>query len=76
MLKKTLNKERADTPEYYFCENCDFKCCKKGGYERHINTLKHKKYVSLTKSGNPLTEKETKRSLLQMINIYKSLNKL
>jgi hypothetical protein len=61
MLKKTLNRERtkrSDKSEYYFCENCDFKCCKKGGYERHITTLKHKKYVSLTKSGNPLTEKE------------------
>jgi len=24
------------------CENCDFKCCKKGDYNRHINTAKHK----------------------------------
>jgi hypothetical protein len=24
------------------CENCDFKCFKKGDYNRHINTAKHK----------------------------------
>ena len=26
----------------FFCETCDFKCCKKGDYSRHLSTLKHK----------------------------------
>jgi len=26
----------------FICEICDFKCCKKGDYRRHILTLKHK----------------------------------
>ena len=26
----------------FICELCDFKCCKKGDYRRHILTLKHK----------------------------------
>ena len=26
----------------YVCESCDFKCCKKGDYTRHLLTAKHK----------------------------------
>jgi hypothetical protein len=26
----------------FVCEICDFKCCKKGDLNRHLNTLKHK----------------------------------
>ena len=26
----------------FVCEKCDFKCCKKGDYNRHIATDKHK----------------------------------
>ena len=26
----------------FICENCDFKCCKKGDYNRHLATDKHK----------------------------------
>jgi hypothetical protein len=26
----------------FVCEICDFKCCKKGDYNRHLSTLKHK----------------------------------
>lgn len=28
--------------DIFFCEFCDFKCCKKSDYERHILTPKHK----------------------------------
>ena len=24
------------------CKNCDFKCCKKGDWNRHLSTSKHK----------------------------------
>ncbi len=27
----------------FFCESCDFKCCKKNEYERHLVTNKHKR---------------------------------
>ena len=27
------------------CELCDFKCCKKGDYNRHVLTSKHKKHI-------------------------------
>ena len=26
----------------FYCEKCDFKCCKKYGWERHLLTSKHK----------------------------------
>ena len=32
MIKKNIN---------FYCEICDFKCCKKGDYTRHISTSKH-----------------------------------
>ena len=34
-----------NTPKNAFkfvCEDCDFKCCKRSDYERHLNTAKHK----------------------------------
>ena len=29
----------------FFCENCDFKCCKVGDWKRHLLTAKHQKDV-------------------------------
>ena len=29
-------------PILYLCESCDFKCCKKSNYYKHLLTLKHK----------------------------------
>ena len=29
----------------FYCETCDFKCCKTGDWNRHLLTAKHKKYV-------------------------------
>ena len=28
--------------EIFFCEYCDFKCCKKSNYDKHLLTSKHK----------------------------------
>ena len=36
------------TPKFdknFYCENCDFKCCKTSDWNRHLLTAKHKKYV-------------------------------
>ena len=35
--------------EKFECDACDFKCCKKGDYHRHISTSKHKKLVEINK---------------------------
>jgi hypothetical protein len=29
----------------FYCETCDFKCCKTGDWNRHLLTAKHQKYV-------------------------------
>ena len=29
----------------FICQNCDFKCCKKGDWNRHILTAKHRKTI-------------------------------
>ena len=33
--------------EKFDCEICDFKCCKKGDYNRHVLTSKHKKQTEI-----------------------------
>ncbi len=35
-------KKTSKNIEYFECEFCDFKCSKKGDFNRHISTLKHK----------------------------------
>jgi hypothetical protein len=59
----------------FVCEVCDFSCCKRGDWNRHILRRKH---INLTKSNNFVTEKTSKN-----INIcelcckeYKSRNGL
>ena len=32
----------------FYCENCDFKCCKTSDWKRHLTTAKHKKLTNLT----------------------------
>ena len=36
----------------YHCEKCDYKCCKKYNWEKHLDTDKHKKYSMEMSSGN------------------------
>ena len=39
---------------FFYCEKCDFKCCKKGDYNRHVLTSKHQ---NLTKTNIILHQK-------------------
>ncbi len=43
----------------FICDNCDFKCCKKYSWERHISTSKHKQ---ATECNTLSTEKGIKRA--------------
>jgi hypothetical protein len=40
---ETLGKEQKSEKQqqYFYCEKCNFKCCKKFNWDRHIITLKH-----------------------------------
>ena len=35
--------------DFFSCENCDFRCSKESDYNRHLLTLKHKKYTLVYK---------------------------
>ena len=35
------NKKTPKNAEHFGCEKCEFKCCKKSDWERHLATLKH-----------------------------------
>lgn len=41
--------------DFFFCEICDFKCCKESNYNAHLSTLKHKKFTLVYKK-NAKTE--------------------
>ena len=41
----------------FYCEICDYKCCKKYSWERHLSTTKHTKSID----GNGLATKRSKR---------------
>ena len=36
------NEKMPKNAEIFFCEYCDFKCCKKSNYDKHLLTSKHK----------------------------------
>ena len=38
------------------CELCDFKCCKKGDYNRHVLTSKHKKLAKINNLSTHITQ--------------------
>jgi hypothetical protein len=36
-----ITKNNAENASIFICEKCDFKCCKKSNYEKHLTTRKH-----------------------------------
>ena len=53
----------------FYCENCDFKCCKKGDFNRHVLTSKHQ---NLTQSNINLHQKTSNHICDNCNKIYKS----
>jgi len=43
-----LTKNNAINASKFICEKCEFKCCKKSNYEKHLSTRKHKSLTNLT----------------------------
>ena len=38
-----MSSEKAEKSSFnFFCKSCNFKCCNKQGYDRHLLTSKHK----------------------------------
>lgn len=40
----------------FFCDNCDFKCCKRSDFSRHVLTLKHKNAIKRYKLAQENTD--------------------
>ena len=59
------------TPKF-ICEKCDFKCCKKSDFERHLLTNKHKTLIK----PNDLTPKNAKQYSCKCGKIYKHMSTL
>ena len=53
-IDKMANNITSFTSNKFICEKCNFKCIKKGDYNRHILTAKH---LKLTKT-NEITSQE------------------
>jgi hypothetical protein len=45
-----------------YCEVCDFKCCKKYNWDRHLLTLKHQKATNSNKIATQKEQKEQKET--------------
>jgi len=58
------------------CIICDFKCCKKGDWTRHISTTKHKKNSNVTTSDEELHKKTSDYICMNCSKNYISRNGL
>ena len=54
--------------QIFLCEHCNFKCCKKSDFNRHISTAKHKRALN---DNNLTTENNEKAPHCICGNIYK-----
>ena len=53
-----MTENNAKNAIIYYCEKCDFKCCKKSNYEKHCYTRKHKNnYNELHKKEQKMPKK-------------------
>ena len=66
----SINKEK------FSCLNCDFKCYKKGDWERHLNTTKHKKKYNVTTSDEELHKNTSHHICSICLKKYNSRNGL
>ena len=62
--------------EKFNCIKCDFKCCKKGDWVRHVSTTKHKKNNNVTTSDEELHKKTSDYICMNCSKNYISRNGL
>ena len=56
----TMSTEKnAENAIIYNCEKCNFKCCKKSNYDKHLNTRKHKKSTQINEKNAESIENTT-----------------
>ena len=53
-----MTENKAKNAIIYYCEKCNFKCCKKSNYDKHCNTRKHENnYNELHKKEQKMPKK-------------------
>ena len=52
------NQKNTEKTPHFLCEICDFKCCRKAEYKRHLETIKHKRVTESNKK-TPKDESNT-----------------
>ena len=52
------NQKNTEKTPHFLCEICDFKCCRKAEYKRHLVTIKHKRVTESNKK-TPKDESNT-----------------
>ena len=72
MLIKPNNFTPKNNTPKFICESCDFKCCKKSDFNRHLLTNKHKLLIK----PNDLTQKNAKQYSCECGKMYKHMSTL
>jgi hypothetical protein len=64
-------------PQYFFCDNCHFKCSKKSNYDKHLTTNKHQNGILLNKKAvKPIKNAADKFCCKYCNKEYKARNSL
>ena len=48
-MEETTSAKNAEKTPIFTCKMCDFECCKKSDYDRHTDTIKHKRLAETSK---------------------------
>lgn len=48
-MEETTSTKNAEKTPIFTCKICDFECCKKSDYDRHTDTIKHKRLAETSK---------------------------
>jgi hypothetical protein len=72
-VAKVFKKIRKNEVNNYICERCDYVCCKKDSYTKHLNTAKHKNNVKCEKVAK--VSKEFAKKFECKICDYNTFNK-
>ena len=62
------NKKMPENANLFICELCDFTCCKKSNYDKHLSTSKHK---NLTNPNSLINKNADKQNICNCGKIYK-----
>ena len=68
------NKKMPKNADFFFCENCDFKCSKISNYNKHLSTDKHKRLIKTNKKCQKMPKME--KNVCHCGKSYKHLSSL